>query len=121
MERRRRERETRASRRRNAESDGVARGMRGVLFLRVLASGTPRTRTTTETTTATLWEEVREEERDEGENEVEKKPGNDGRLGTVVRKHVSDTIPIRHNYQPGSDAEKVQTLVVCVHLQCRIW
>ena len=81
-----RERETRASRRRNAESDGVARGMRAVLFLRVFASGTPRTRTTTETTTATLWEEVREEERDEGENEVEKKPGNDGRLGTVVRK-----------------------------------
>ena len=86
LERRRRERETRASRRRNAESDGVARGMRAVLFLRVLASGTRRTRTTTETTTATLWEEVREEERDEGENEVEKKPGNDGRLGTVVRK-----------------------------------
>ena len=55
-------------------------------FLRFFASGTPRTRTTTETTTATLWEEVREEERDEGENEVEKKPGNDGRLGTVVRK-----------------------------------
>ena len=81
-----RERETRASRRRNAESDGVARGMRAVLFLRFFASGTPRTRTTTETTTATLWEEVREEERDEGENEVEKKPGNDGRLGTVARK-----------------------------------
>jgi phosphoribosylpyrophosphate synthetase len=45
------------------------------------------------------------------------------RIGKSVMTNVivSDTIPIRHNYQPGSDAEKVQTLVVCVHLQCRIW
>ena len=43
-------------------------------------------------------EEVREEERDEGENEVEKKPGNDGRLGTVVRKQ-SDGEAIRSERQ----------------------